>query len=161
MEGGRSAWIAHIKKVASAKGIKYGEAMKIASKTFKGGQLLGKAGPMGGSRKKHRGGQLYSFAGGPYIDSVLADGAAPTKQLPDATWKGNPAMLSGGRKRRGTKKASRRHRGGNDQLAPPSANGNAAETPYSGKPTSPPDGKGPLPMGGRRRGTRRTRWALF
>lgn len=57
--------------------------------------------------RKHRGGQLYSFAGGPYTDSVLADGAAPFKTLPDATWQG-PSELKGGRRRRHTKR-HRRH----------------------------------------------------
>ncbi len=28
-------WIAHVKKVAKQKGIKYGEALKVASKTYK------------------------------------------------------------------------------------------------------------------------------
>ncbi len=31
-----NSWIAHIKSVAKAKGIKYNEAMKIAGKTYKG-----------------------------------------------------------------------------------------------------------------------------
>ena len=30
-----SGWIAHVKKVAKQKGIKYGEALKVASKTYK------------------------------------------------------------------------------------------------------------------------------
>ena len=33
-----SAWIQHVKKVASQKGITYGEALKIASKTYKKGK---------------------------------------------------------------------------------------------------------------------------
>ncbi len=33
-----NSWIAHIKSVAKAKGIKYNEAMKIAGKTYKGGK---------------------------------------------------------------------------------------------------------------------------
>ena len=32
---GASGWIAHVKKVAKQKGIKYGEALKVASKTYK------------------------------------------------------------------------------------------------------------------------------
>jgi hypothetical protein len=72
--GKRSAWIAHIKSVAKAKGIKFGEAMKIASKSFKGGGNCGGSGmmeggsgitvgPMGGRRratkkKQRRGGSL-------------------------------------------------------------------------------------------------------
>lgn len=30
-----SSWIDHVKKVAKQKGIKYGEALKVASKTYK------------------------------------------------------------------------------------------------------------------------------
>ena len=89
--GKRSAWIAHIKKVAKAKGIKYGEAMKIASKTFKGGMLVGKGVPMGGRRTKkngRKGGALYGFGGD------LADGGMPYGHSPDATWKG-PSTLTG------------------------------------------------------------------
>jgi len=125
--------------------------------TKKGGQMMGKAGPMGGRRtRKHKGGQLYSFAGGPYTGSVLSDGAAPTQRLPDATWKGNPALLSGGayllrprpmvrpstpasaepRRKRKTKKGSSYY--GGQQLAPASVGGSPAETPYSGLPTSTP-----------------------
>lgn len=32
---GANPWISHVKKVAKEKGIKYGEALKIASKTYK------------------------------------------------------------------------------------------------------------------------------
>jgi hypothetical protein len=105
--------------------------------------MLGKAGPMGGRRtRKHKGGQLYSFAGGPYTGSVLSDGAAPTQRLPDATWKGNPALMSGGRHRRG-------HRGG-QQLAPASVGGQAAQTPFSGAPTATPKGGRRTRRAGRR-----------
>jgi hypothetical protein len=121
IEGGkRSAWLMHVKKTMKAhKGMKLRDVLKFAKKTYKGGQLLGKQGPMGGSRKK-KGGQLYSFAGGPYTDSVLADGAAPFKSLPDATWKGASELTGGqsadtptqgGRRRRKSRKGrSRRHR---------------------------------------------------
>jgi len=135
MDGGRrgkmSPWIKHVMSFKKP-GMSLGDAMKAAKpswkSTKKGGQMLGKAGPMGGRRtRKHKGGQLYSFAGGPYTGSVLSDGAAPTQRLPDATWKGNPALMSGGRHRRG-------HRGG-QQLAPASVSGHPAQTPYSGKPT--------------------------
>ena len=33
--GGASPWIAHVKKVAKAKGISYNKALKVASKTYK------------------------------------------------------------------------------------------------------------------------------
>ena len=33
--GGASPWIAHVKKVARAKGISYNKALKVASKTYK------------------------------------------------------------------------------------------------------------------------------
>lgn len=32
---GATGWIAHVKKVAKEKGIKYGQALKVASKTYK------------------------------------------------------------------------------------------------------------------------------
>lgn len=126
MEGGRSAWISHIKKVAREKGIKYGEAMKIASKTFKGGAGPGGlvAGPMGGGRRSTRkakatakmmGGVAYGFTGGPYSDSELTDGAGRFPSMSDATYQ-NPGseLLRGGRRRKGSsrksKKAGRRTR---------------------------------------------------
>jgi len=87
--GKRSAWIAHIKSVAKAKGIKFGEAMKIASKSFKGGQLVSKAGPMGGKRTKknrRKGGALYGFGGD------LADGGMAYGHSPDATWHGSTEL---------------------------------------------------------------------
>ena len=31
----KGGWIAHVKKVAKQKGIKYGEALKVASKSYK------------------------------------------------------------------------------------------------------------------------------
>lgn len=95
--GKRSAWIAHIKSVAKAKGIKYGDAMKIASKTFKGGELVGKGVPMGGKRRgtkkagKRRGGALYGFGGGDgnsSADGGLVDGAGAYGNEADSTWKG-------------------------------------------------------------------------
>jgi hypothetical protein len=152
MNGGRrgkmSPWIKHVMSFKKP-GMSLGDAMKAAKPSWKsakkGGQMLGKAGPMGGRRtRKHKGGQLYSFAGGPYTGSVLSDGAAPTQRLPDATWKGNPALMSGGNHRRG-------HRGG-QQLAPASVNGHPAQTPFSGVPTSAPKpgGPAPAPTGGRR-----------
>jgi len=106
--GKRSAWIAHIKSVAKAKGIKFGEAMKIASKSFKGGGGCGgdapmaggsgpmeaKMGPMGGRRrrgtkKNRKGGSLYGFGAGSgngASDGSLVDGAGRYGDLPDATW---------------------------------------------------------------------------
>ena len=152
MDGGRrgkmSPWIKHVMSFKKP-GMTLGDAMKAAKPSWKsakkGGQMLGKAGPMGGRRtRKHKGGQLYSFAGGPYTGSVLSDGAAPTQRLPDATWKGNPALMSGGSHRPG-------HRGG-QQLAPASVGGTPAQTPYSGLPTSAPQpgGPAPAPRGGRR-----------
>ena len=100
--GKRSAWIAHIKSVAKAKGIKFGEAMKIASKTFKGGQLTGKGVPMGGKRTKknrRKGGALYGFGGGngnASADGGLADGSGAYGHA-TSQWAG-PSMsaLTGG-----------------------------------------------------------------
>lgn len=125
-EGGkRSAWMTHVKKTMKAhKGMKLAEVLKMAKKTYKGGQLAGKMGPMGG-RRKLKGGQLYSFAGGPYADSVLADGAAPFKFLPDSTWQG-PSELKGGAVH---------------PLAPVAKGGQPADVPFSGKPTSMPGGR--------------------
>lgn len=45
-----TTWIQHVQSVAKAKGIKYGEAMKIASKTWKG-----KAGTKGAPSKTRPG----------------------------------------------------------------------------------------------------------
>lgn len=96
--GKRSAWIAHIKSVAKAKGIKFGEAMKIASKSFKGGQLVSKAGPMGGRRTKkngRKGGALYGFGAGngnASADGGLADGAGRYGDVPHATWHGSTEL---------------------------------------------------------------------
>ena len=114
--GKRSAWIAHIKSVAKAKGIKFGEAMKIASKSFKGGQLTGKGVPMGGKRTKknrRKGGALYGFGAGDgnaSADGGLADGAGRYGDLPQSTYQGSseltgvaaagPAATGGRRSRR-------------------------------------------------------------
>ena len=133
MDGGkRSAWIKHVMKHKKA-GMSLGDAMKAAKKTWKGGaepagdvtestpapltggQLMGKGTVAGGKRRKTRklkGGQLYSFAGGPYTGSPLADGAVKTPSLPAVQWEGaSPAAASGGRRRKSrkmTKKAGRR-----------------------------------------------------
>lgn len=136
MDGGkRSAWIKHVMKHKKA-GMSLGDAMKAAKKTWKGGadaeaaaehsestpaplvggQLMGKGTVAGGRRRtrKHKGGQLYSFAGGPYTGSPLADGAARNPEFPAVQWEGaSPAAASGGRRRKSrkaTKKAGRRHR---------------------------------------------------
>lgn len=78
------------------------DVLKIAKKTYKKtGGMMGQMPPMGG-------GSLYTFAGGPYVGSILSDGAAPTQRLPNAAWQG-PSELLGGRRRR---RATRRHRGG-------------------------------------------------
>ena len=100
--GKRSAWIAHIKSVAKAKGIKFGEAMKIASKTFKGGGglLMGKGVPMGGRRngtkkRSRRGGALYGFGGGngnPSADGGLATGAAAYGNSVLPGWQGGSTL---------------------------------------------------------------------
>lgn len=137
--GKRSAWIAHIKRVAKAKGIKYGEAMKIASKTFKrgggcdaDGTMEGGAapmeahmGPMGGRRrrgtKKHRkGGALYGFAGGdgdPSSSGALADGTGPYGNSPNQQWSppGGSSLTGAGpaaaqAAKGGRRSRSRRHR---------------------------------------------------
>ena len=165
MEGGRSAWIAHIKKIAREKGIKYGDAMKIASKTFKGGAGSGglAMGPMGGRRRKTAkvGGTAYGFTGGPYTGSELADGAGRFPAMSDATWHG-PSELLGGRRRRLSKKAGRRHRKGG--AFAPSTDGKPAELPGAKSADAPAtavgangtfsqSGSAPAPfgVGGRRR----------
>ena len=171
MEGGRSAWL---KAVMAAKkpGMSLGDAMKAAKKTYKksktGGTLMEKAGPMGGRRRKHTakvGGTAYGFTGGPYTDSELSDGAGRFPVLSDATWQG-PSELKGGRKRRHTKKAGRRHRkvgGDGSQLAPvgekpadlPYASPSVApESHHSSGAVGPADEgakSGPAGVGGRRR----------
>ena len=118
--GKRSAWIAHIKSVAKAKGIKFGEAMKIASKTFKGGQLVGKGVPMGGKRrgtkKGRKGGALYGFGAGDgnaSADGGLVDGAAAYGSGGDATYRGSTELTGGPAApaaggRRGTRRRHRR-----------------------------------------------------
>ena len=118
-EGGkRSAWLQHVMSVKKAHpSMSLGDAMKAAKKTYKkhhggddgimnGGQLMGKGSVAGGRRtrkhRKHRGGQLYSFAGGPYTGSELSDGAArfPPFNLNSMQWPGaNPAAMSAGRRR--------------------------------------------------------------
>ena len=126
-------WITFVMKHKKP-GMSLGDAMKEASKqkkhwkngggdeggevseALKGGQLMGKGTVAGGRRtRKHKGGQLYTFSGGPYTGSVLPDGAAPTVRMPgaeDVQFPGaNPAALTGGRRRksrRHTKKAGRR-----------------------------------------------------
>jgi len=122
--GKRSAWIAHIKRVAKAKGIKYGDAMKIASKTFKGGGgvLAGKGVPMGGRRrgmtkKGRRGGALYGFGGGNGAEGAgLADGAGAYGYPADATYRGSeeltgpvsgPNPAAGGRRTRRRRRSSK------------------------------------------------------
>ncbi len=133
MDGGkRSAWIKHVMKHKKA-GMSLGDAMKEAKKTWKsggsaepagdatesvpapltGGQLMGKGTVAGGRRtRKHKGGQLYSFAGGPYTGSPLADGAVKNQSLPAMQWEGAaPGSAAGGRRRKSrkmTKKAGRR-----------------------------------------------------
>lgn len=98
-------------------GMSLGDAMKEAKKTWKGGQeggqLMGKGTVAGGRRtRKHKGGQLYSFAGGPYTGSPLSDGAIRNPEFPAVQWEGaSPAAASGGRRRKSrkmTKKAGRR-----------------------------------------------------
>ena len=116
--GKRSAWIAHIKSVAKAKGIKFGEAMKIASKTFKGGQLAAKAGPMGGKRrgtkkKGRKGGALYGFGAGngdTSADGGLADGAAAYGTGGDATYRGSGELTGAAAPAAGGRRSRRRHR---------------------------------------------------
>jgi len=154
MEGGRSAWISHIKKVAREKGIKYGEAMKIASKTFKGGAGPGGLAmpPMGGrrrrgTRKAKVGGTAYGFTGGPYTGSDLPDGMSRFPALPDATWK--PA---GGRRR------SRRRGGayapstdGQPAQLPGATSADAPATAVGANGTFTQSGSAPAAFGGRRR----------
>lgn len=130
-------WITFVMKHKKP-GMSLGDAMKEASKqkkhwkkgggdeggemseALKGGQLMGKGTVAGGRRKtrKHKGGQLYNQVGGPYVggpDNALTDGAVMNSRMPgaeDVQWPGaNPSALTGGRKRkhtRKTKKAGRR-----------------------------------------------------
>lgn len=136
MDGGkRSAWIKHVMKHKKP-GMSLGEAMKAAKKSWKGGADAEPAGGVtesapaplaggmlqgtvaGGRRRKtrkHKGGALYGFAGGPYTGSPLADGAVANGTVPAMQWEGaNPsAAQNGGRRRKSrkmTKKAGRRHR---------------------------------------------------
>jgi len=112
MDGGKkSAWL---KAVMAAKkpGMSLGDAMKAAKKTYKktGGQLMGK-GTVAGSRK--RGGQLYSFTGGPYASSELTDGAGrfPPYNLNSMQFPGaNPNAMTGARRRRRSSKGTRKTR---------------------------------------------------
>lgn len=115
--GKRSAWIAHIKSVAKAKGIKFGEAMKIASKSFKGGQLTGKGVPMGGKRTKknrRKGGALYGFGAGDgnaSADGGLADGTGAYGTSGDATYRGSTELTGGpAAPATGGRRSRRRHR---------------------------------------------------
>lgn len=148
-EGGkRSAWMTHVKKTMKAhNGMALRDVLKIAKKSYKGGQITGKAGPMGGARKL-KGGQLYSFAGGPYTDSVLADGAAPFKFLPDATWQG-PSELKGGA---GHPLVLSAMVAGAHPLAPVAKGGQPAEVPFTGEPTTMPGGRRKSKKLTRRRG---------
>lgn len=175
MEGGRSAWLKHVMSVKkSHPSMSLGDAMKAAKKTYKksktGGTLMDKMGPMGGRRRKTAkvGGTAYGFTGGPYTGSDLPDGNSRFPALADATWQG-PSELKGGRRRRSTKKAGRRHRkvggAGGAELAPVSPGGKAADLPYaqpsvapaahesSGAvgPASEGSNAGPASFGGRRR----------
>lgn len=96
-------------------------------KSMKGGILIGKGVPMGGrrrrsrrSRQSMRGGELYGFAGGPYVggpDPALADGNVRVGGLADgqeveplsASDKNDPKLFSGGRRsRKASRKASRK-----------------------------------------------------
>ncbi len=36
---GNSAWVAHVKRVAAQKGLSYKDALKVASKSYRGGVL--------------------------------------------------------------------------------------------------------------------------
>jgi hypothetical protein len=138
MEGGRSAWL---KAVMAAKkpGMSLGDAMKAAKKTYKKGGA-GPGGlampPMGGRRRKTAkvGGTAYGFTGGPYTGSDLPDGNSRFPALSDATWKG-PSELLGGRRRKHSKKAGRRHRKGGAYA--PSTDGHAAQLPYDKPSTAP------------------------
>ena len=124
MDGGkRSAWIKHVMKHKKA-GMSLGDAMKAAKKTWKGGADSEPApvtggmlqGTVAGGRRrtrKHKGGALYGFAGGPYTGSPLADGAVANGTVPAMQWEGaSPsAAQNGGRRRKSrkmTKKAGRR-----------------------------------------------------
>lgn len=108
----RSAWIQHVMKHKTKK-MSLGEAMKAAGPSWEamkkkkvGGVLAGLGTPAGGrrsrsSRKTKKGGQLYTFAGGPYTGSPLADGAARLPAYPAMQWEGaNPAAMTAGRRRR-------------------------------------------------------------
>ncbi len=137
MDGGkRSAWIKHVMKHKKP-GMSLGDAMKAAKKSWKGGgdaepaaeNAISAPAPLtggmlqgtvaGGRRRrasrtrKHKGGALYGFAGGPYTGSPLADGAVANGTVPAMQWEGaSPsAAQSGGRRRKSrkmTKKAGRR-----------------------------------------------------
>lgn len=109
----KKTWIQHV--MSCKKGdMSLGDAMKVAKKTWKkggssedqggqirtGGQLLGKA--TGGRRtRKRRGGQLYSFSGGPYVGSQLSDGNSRNPAAGDVQWEGaSPSVMTAGRRTR-------------------------------------------------------------
>lgn len=117
----QTPWLKHVLSVKTP-GMSLGDAMKLAKKTYKkggdmakhtgggenevmvkpsGGGLLGTV--AGGRRRKHKGGQLYSFGGGPYVGSDLSDGAArfPAFNLTSMQFPGaNPSAMTGGRRTR-------------------------------------------------------------
>ena len=103
----RSAWIQHVMKHKTKK-MSLGEAMKAAGPSWEemkkkkmGGNLGGTVAGGRRSRKTKKGGQLYTFAGGPYTGSPLADGAARLPAYPAMQWEGaNPAAMTAGRRRR-------------------------------------------------------------
>lgn len=128
------SWIAFVMKHKKA-GMSLGDAMKEASKHKKewkhggaadeggimeGGMLGPGSGTVAGGRRsrtrKHKGGQLYGFAHGPYTGSPLADGMDRIPPMTDGIqWEGaSPAAAQGGgrrhRSRKHSKKATRRHR---------------------------------------------------
>jgi len=105
------------------KGGRRSRGRRSRRKSMKGGILVGKGVPMGGRRRSRRssgrrmrGGEMYSFGGGPYVggpDPALADGNVrvpppAAEQVVDPLTVGDkddPKLFSGGRRSR---KASRK-----------------------------------------------------
>lgn len=110
-------------QTGAPKGGRRSRGRRSRRKTMKGGILIGKGVPMGGRRRRSRsmrGGELYGFAGGPYVggpDPALADGNVRVGGLADgqeveplsAGDKNDPKLFSGGRRsRKASRKASRK-----------------------------------------------------
>ena len=111
----KPTWIQHVMK-HKTKDMSLREAMDAAGPSWKAMKMGGNIGgtPAGGRRsirKTKKGGQLYTFAGGPYTGSPLADGAARLPAYPAMQWEGaNPNAMTAGRRRSRRIRRTRRSR---------------------------------------------------